>query len=216
MRYVKSLSALLLLTTCVNPAPAETPCDYDSSVNTKYTKTIQKTTDYKKRVFPYVDDTRKCVINMNVTIDGISYPTMGDFVFGPDISENSACKNAENRAKEMIVRKVSPEVLSANTDMKCTVKTKEVVKVEKKVEPIKETIIVHNQYPQVGTVLNSQVVGVTKIIPRHDPIQTHSSSNIVTDLLSNFSLGNVTIKLNTSKRGKCFANWSTGGKDCYY
>jgi len=153
---------------------------------------------------------------MNVTIDGISYPTMGDFVFGPDISENSACKNAENRAKEMIVRKVSPEVLSANTDMKCTVKTKEVVKVEKKVEPIKETIIVHNQYPQVGTVLNSQVVGVTKIIPRHDPIQTHSSSNIVTDLLSNFSLGNVTIKLNTSKRGKCFANWSTGGKDCYY
>ena len=216
MKYVKSLSALLLLTTCVNPAPAETPCDYDSSVNTKYTKTIQKTTDYKKRVFPYVDDTRKCVINMNVTIDGISYPTMGDFVFGPDISENSACKNAENRAKEMIVRKVSPEVLSANTDMKCTVKTKEVVKVEKKVEPIKETIIVHNQYPQVGTVLNSQVVEVTKIIPRHDPIQTHSSSNIVTDLLSNFSLGNVTIKLNTSKRGKCFANWSTGGKDCYY
>ena len=216
MKYVKSLSALLLLTTCVNPAPAETPCDYDSSVNTKYTKTIQKTTDYKKRVFPYVDDTRKCVINMNVTIDGISYPTMGDFVFGPDISENSACKNAENRAKEMIVRKVSPEVLSANTDMKCTVKTKEVVKVEKKVEPIKETIIVHNQYPQVGTVLNSQVVGVTKIIPRHDPIQTHSSSNIVTDLLSSFSLGNVTIKLNTSKRGKCFANWSTGGKDCYY
>ena len=216
MKYVKSLSAILLLTTCVNPAPAETPCDYDSSVNTKYTKMIEKTSDYKKKVFPYVDDTRKCVINMNVTIDGISYPTMGDFVFGPDISENSACKNAENRAKEMIVRKVSPEVLSANTDMKCTVKTKEVVKVEKKVEPIKETIIVHNQYPQVGTVLNSQVVGVTKIIPRHDPIQTHSSSNIVTDLLSNFSLGNVTIKLNTSKRGKCFANWSTGGKDCYY
>ena len=214
MKYVKSLSAFLLLSTCSNLAPAESPCDYDSSVNTQYTKTIEKTSDFKKRVFPYVDDTRKCVINMNVTIDGKTYPTMGDFVFGPDISENSACKNAENRAKEMIVRKVSPEVLSANTDMKCTVKTEKVI--EKKIEPIKETIIVHNQHPQVGTVLNSQVVGVTKIIPRHDPIQTHSSSNIVTDLLSNFSLGNVTIKLNTSKRGKCFANWSTGGKDCYY
>ena len=159
MKYVKSLSALLLLTTCVNPAPAETPCDYDSSVNTKYTKTIQKTTDYKKRVFPYVDDTRKCVINMNVTIDGISYPTMGDFVFGPDISENSACKNAENRAKEMIVRKVSPEVLSANTDMKCTVKTKKIV--EKKVEPIKETIIV----PQLGTVIESEIISVVKMKP---------------------------------------------------
>ena len=138
MKYVKSISAILLLSTCANPAPAESPCDYDSSVNTQYIKTIEKTSDFKKRVFPYVDDTRKCVINMNVTIGGKTYPTMGDFVFGPDISENSACKNAENRAKEMIVRKVSPEVLSANTDMKCTVKTEEVV--EKKVEPIKKTI----------------------------------------------------------------------------
>ena len=214
MKYVKSLSAILLLTTCVNPAPAETPCDYDSSVNTKYTKTIQKTTDYKKRVFPYVEDTRKCVINMNVTIDGKTYPTMGDFVFGPDISENSACKNAENRAKEMIIRKVSPEVLSANTDMKCTVKTEEIVKVEK---PKKiQKVITQNQYPQVGTILSTQVVEVQKVISRYETIQNHSSSNILGNLLSNFSLGNVTIKVNTSKRGKCFANWSTGGKDCYY
>jgi hypothetical protein len=214
MKYVKSISAILLLSTCANPAPAESPCDYDSSVNTQYIKTIEKTSDFKKRVFPYVDDTRKCVINMNVTIDGKTYPTMGDFVFGPDISENSACKNAENRAKEMIVRKVSPEILSANTDMKCTVKTEEIVKVEK---PKKiQKVITQNQYPQVGTVLNSQVVEVQKIIPRYEPTQNHGSSNILGNLLSNFSLGNVTIKINNSKRGKCFANWSTGGKDCYY
>ena len=214
MKYVKSLSAILLLSTCANPAPAESPCDYDSSVNTQYTKTIEKTSDFKKRVFPYVDDTRKCVINMNVTIDGKTYPTMGDFVFGPDISENSACKNAENRAKEMIVRKVSPEVLSANTDMKCTVKTEEIIKVEKPKEIQK--VVTQNQYPQVGTVLSTQVVEVQKVIPRYEPIQNHGSSNILGNLLSNFSLGNVTIKINNSKRGKCFANWSTGGKDCYY
>ena len=164
MKYVKSISAFLLLSTCSNLAPAESPCDYDSSVNTQYTKTIEKTSDFKKRVFPYVDDTRKCVINMNVTIDGKTYPTMGDFVFGPDISENSACKNAENRAKEMIVRKVSPEVLSANTDMKCTVKTEEIVKVEKPKEIQK--VVTQNQYPQVGTVLSTQVVEVQKVIPR--------------------------------------------------
>ena len=159
MKYVKSLSAFLLLSTCSNLAPAESPCDYDSSVNTQYTKTIEKTSDFKKRVFPYVDDTRKCVINMNVTIDGKTYPTMGDFVFGPDISENSACKNAENRAKEMIVRKVSPEVLSANTDMKCTVKTEEIV--ENKVESIKKTIIA----PQLGTVIESEIISVVKMKP---------------------------------------------------
>ena len=214
MKYVKSISAFLLLSTCSNLAPAESPCDYDSSINTKYTKTIEKTSDFKKRVFPYVEDTRKCVINMNVTIDGKTYPTMGDFVFGPDISENSACKNAENRAKEMIVRKVSPEVLSANTDMKCTVKTEEIIKVEKPKEIQK--VVTQNQYPQVGTVLSTQVVEVQKVIPRYEPIQNHGSSNILGNLLSNFSLGNVTIKINNSKRGKCFANWSTGGKDCYY
>ena len=214
MKYVKSISAILLLSTCANPAPAESPCDYDSSVNTQYTKTIEKTSDFKKRVFPYVDDTRKCVINMNVNIAGKTYPTMGDFVFGPDISENSACKNAENRAKEMIIRKVSPEVLSANTDMKCTVKTEEIIKVEKPKEIQK--VVTQNQYPQVGTVLSTQVVEVQKVIPRYEPIQNHGSSNILGNLLSNFSLGNVTIKINNSKRGKCFANWSTGGKDCYY
>ena len=168
MRYVRSLSALLLLSTCSNLAPAESPCDYDSSINTQYTKTIEKTSDFKKRVFPYVEDTRKCVINMNVTIDGKTYPTMGDFVFGPDISENSACKNAENRAKEMIIRKVSPEVLTANTDMKCTVKTK-------KVEPIKETITIQN-IPKVGTVVNSEVVDVVEMKPKVSTMSDFSNS----------------------------------------
>ena len=168
MKYVKSISAILLLSTCANPAPAESPCDYDSSVNTQYTKTIEKTSDFKKRVFPYVEDTRKCVINMNVTIDGKTYPTMGDFVFGPDISENSACKNAENRAKEMIIRKVSPEVLTANTDMKCTVKTK-------KVEPIKETITIQN-IPKVGTVVSSEVVDVVEMKPKVSTMSDFSNS----------------------------------------
>ena len=178
MKYVRSLSAILLLSTCSNFAPAESPCDYDSSVNTKYTKTIEKTSDFKKRVFPYVEDTRKCVINMNVTIDGKTYPTMGDFVFGPDISENSACKNAENRAKEMIIRKVSPEVLSANTDMKCTVKTEEIVK--KKVEPIKETIVVQN-IPTVGTVVNTEVVGVVKMKPKVSTMSDFRNSVLGSD-----------------------------------
>ena len=50
MKYVKSLSAFLLLSTCSNLAPAESPCDYDSSVNTQYTKTIEKPSEFKKRV----------------------------------------------------------------------------------------------------------------------------------------------------------------------
>ena len=190
MKYVKSLSAILLLTTCANPAPAESPCDYDSSVNTKYTKTIEKTSDFKKRVFPYVEDTRKCVINMNVTIDGKTYPTMGDFVFGPDISENSACKNAENRAKEMIIRKVSPEVLSANTDMKCTVKTEKIV--EKEIEPIKETIIV--TVPPIGSIVSSEIeiVKPHKVITYQDGFNSYVGDDSTIQLNATYQKGIIT------------------------
>ena len=191
MKYVKSISAFLLLSTCSNLAPAESPCDYDSSVNTQYTKTIEKTSDFKKRVFPYVEDTRKCVINMNVTIDGKTYPTMGDFVFGPDISENSACKNAENRAKEMIIRKVSPEVLSANTDMKCTVKTEEIV--EKKVEPVKETIIITTM-PPIGTIISSEVeiVKPHKVITYQDGVNSYVGSDSTIQLNATHQKGIIT------------------------
>ena len=190
MKYVRSLSAILLLSTCSNLAPAESPCDYDSSVNTQYTKTIEKTSDFKKRVFPYVEDTRKCVINMNVTIDGKTYPTMGDFVFGPDISENSACKNAENRAKEMIIRKVSPEVLSANTDMKCTVKTEEIV--EKKVEPIKETIIV--TVPPIGSIVSSEIeiVKPHKVITYQDGFNSYVGDDSTIQLNATYQKGIIT------------------------
>ena len=190
MKYVKSLSAILLLTTCANPAPAESPCDYDSSVNTQYTKTIEKTSDFKKRVFPYVEDTRKCVINMNVTIDGKTYPTMGDFVFGPDISENSACKNAENRAKEMIIRKVSPEVLSANTDMKCTVKTEKIV--EKEIEPIKETIIV--TVPPIGSIVSSEIeiVKPHKVITYQDGFNSYVGDDSTIQLNATYQKGIIT------------------------
>ena len=190
MRYVKSISAILLLTTCANPAPAESPCDYDSSVNTQYTKTIEKTSDFKKRVFPYVEDTRKCVINMNVTIDGKTYPTMGDFVFGPDISENSACKNAENRAKEMIIRKVSPEVLSANTDMKCTVKTEKIV--EKEIKPIKETIIV--TVPPIGSIVSSEIeiVKPHKVITYQDGFNSYVGDDSTIQLNATYQKGIIT------------------------
>ena len=190
MRYVRSLSALLLLSTCSNLAPAESPCDYDSSINTKYTKTIEKTSDFKKRVFPYVEDTRKCVINMNVTIDGKTYSTMGDFVFGPDISENSACKNAENRAKEMIIRKVSPEVLSANTDMKCTVKTEKIV--EKEIEPIKETIIV--TVPPIGSIVSSEIeiVKPHKVITYQDGFNSYVGDDSTIQLNATYQKGIIT------------------------
>ena len=156
MKLNKLILTTLLLSTCANPAPAETPCDYESKVNTEYTKKIEKVLEFDKKVYPYVEDTRKCVINMSVIIDGVTHQTRGDFVFGPDITENSACKNAENRAKETVIRKVSPEILSAKTDMSCKTKTVEKIKT-KKIDVVQNQKI---ELPPIGTeyIVDSKVV----------------------------------------------------------
>ena len=110
-----------------HPAFADTPCDYVKDVQTNWTQQIEKTSNIDKKVFPYVEDTRKCVMTMDVTIDGQTYPSEGSYVFGPDMSENDACENATVNAKKSIISEVSPEILSAKTEMNCSTKDNPVV-----------------------------------------------------------------------------------------
>ena len=131
MKKYIGLTSLLLLSSCPNLAPAETPCNYEHLINSSYIYTIQNTKNFKKEVFPYVDDTRKCVISMWVTIKDKTYPAQGSYVFGPDMSEMQACEFAEKKAKEQVIREVSPVKLSSNTDLSCI--KKDVVTPEKEV-----------------------------------------------------------------------------------
>ena len=114
-------TTLLTLTTCSGWAPAYemANCNYEHLVKSNYVYTIQQTKDFKKEVFPYVDDTRKCVISMWVTINEKTYPSQGTYVFGPDMTENQACEFAEKKAKEQVIREVSPVKLSSDTDLSC-------------------------------------------------------------------------------------------------
>lgn len=177
---MKKLIAALCLVSV--PAMAETPCNYDHNVETQFTKSIDKSEVIDRKVFPYVDDTRKCVMSMMITIDGKEYPGSGDFVFGPDMSENAACSQAEQRAKLEVVRVVSPEVLNAKTDMNCSLKQEEPKVVEKqldqlthpatplpKAEVTKKTIVVNNS-PTI-------IVEPVQTIRRVEPIQTSPRSS---------------------------------------
>ena len=121
-----------------SPAIADTPCDYIHKVDSQFTKQIDKTENVNRKVFQHVEDTRKCIMTMDIFIGGVSYPGEGEFVFGPDISENMACKNAMQKAKEKVIRSVSPEILNAKTDMSC--EQKHIVPAQTtpvKIEPIK-------------------------------------------------------------------------------
>ncbi len=142
MKKSIAVTTMLCLSTCAPLAPAATPCDYEHLVKSSYLFTIQNTKEFKKEVFPYVEDTRKCVISMWVTIKDKTYPAQGDYVFGPDMSETQACEFAEKKAKEQVIREVSPVKLSSNTDLSCI--KKDVVKPESKEVVVSSEVVKKN------------------------------------------------------------------------
>lgn len=100
----------------------DAPCDYDQQVVSNWQHTIEEVRNIDRKVFPYIDDTRKCIMKFDVTIDGVEHYTSGDYVFGPDVTENYACEQAMTKGKKDIIQQVSPEVLTAKTEMNCSVK----------------------------------------------------------------------------------------------
>lgn len=114
---MKRFVLVLMIPTLVNAQ--ESQCQYDHKITGKYLKKIDKIENIQKLVTPYLDDTRKCSITLDAWVDGEKHSTSGHFTFTPDMSENDGCRHAEQRAKENLIRKVSPEILSADTKMKC-------------------------------------------------------------------------------------------------
>ena len=184
-----------------HPAFADSPCDYVKDVQTNWTQQIEKTSNIDKKVFPYVEDTRKCMMTMDVTINGQTYPAEGSYVFGPDMSENDACDNATVNAKKSVISEVSPEILSATTEMNCSTQDKPVV-----AEAPTESVTIQEGTPVVTErIISSKVIDSTpETVVQYIPDR------------KTINIGGFTIGFNGYKEpGKCYANWQTGGTDCY-
>jgi len=200
------------LTSCVliasisgcHPVFADVPCEYDKTVETNWTQQIEKTSNIDKKVFPYVEDTRKCIMSMDVTIDGTTYPTEGAYVFGPDMTENDACEQATVKAKKKVIGEVSPEVLTAKTEMNCS--TKDPVQITE-AQP-EETPVIQEGVPVVTErIISRKIIDVTPA-----PVVQY-----IPNSSQGFTIGGMTISFGNPHRkaGKCYANWQTGGTDCY-
>jgi len=200
------------LTSCVliasisgcHPVFADVPCEYDKTVETNWTQQIEKTSNIDKKVFPYVEDTRKCIMSMDVTIDGTTYPTEGAYVFGPDMTENDACEQATVKAKKKVIGEVSPEVLTAKTEMNCS--TKDPVQITE-AQP-EETPVIQEGVPVVTErIISRKIIDVTPA-----PVVQY-----IPNRSQGFTIGGITISFGNPHRkaGKCYANWQTGGTDCY-
>ena len=193
---------LVALSSC-NYAVAETPCDYTKDVSTNWTKQIQKTENVERNVFPYVESTRKCVMTMDVTIDGQTYPAEGSYVFGPDMTENDACDNATVNAKKSVITEVSPEILSAKTEMNCSTKPQENVQITESLP--QENVVVQEGVPVVTErIISTEVIDTT---PNRVVYLPNKSINI-----GGFTVG---FDPNAHKRGKCYANRYDTGVTCY-
>jgi len=200
------------LTSCVliasisgcHPVFADVPCEYDKTVETNWTQQIEKTSNIDKKVFPYVEDTRKCIMSMDVTINGTTYPTEGTYVFGPDMTENDACEQATVKAKKKVIGEVSPEVLTAKTEMNCS--TKDPVQITE-AQP-EETPVIQEGVPVVTErIISRKIIDVTPA-----PVVQY-----IPNRSQGFTIGGITISFGNPHRkaGKCYANWQTGGTDCY-
>ena len=118
MRLNKIITVVgtLLSTTAL---ATETPCDFKSKDKLIYEGKIESVRVVKKDAQKYVEDTRKCTMKMESRVDGKWYPSTGQYIFGPDLSEVDACERAENRAKIKVMRTIIPETLKSEKNLKC-------------------------------------------------------------------------------------------------
>ena len=62
--------------------------------------------------------------------------TSQDYIFTPDMSENEACENAVNRAKERLLQKFVPETLESTKNLNCQVRDLTKQRIECRIETL--------------------------------------------------------------------------------
>ena len=92
-------------------------------------------------------------------------------MFGPDVTENYACEQAMTKGKKDIIQQVSPEVLTAKTEMNCSLKQEQ--------EPVvaqSDPLPTHTPIPQpeVQIVEREVIVQQAKPVIRFVPINGNS------------------------------------------
>ena len=98
-------------------------CDYESDDLVQYEGHIESVRVIDKKVYPYVEDTRICTMHIESRISGEWYPSKAKYIFGSDMSEDTACSLAENRAKVKVMREKLPEKLTSKRNLSCDLTT---------------------------------------------------------------------------------------------
>ena len=111
----------IVFTLLSSTALADVPCDYKVDNKIIYEGHIESVRLISKSIdkVPKVKDIRNCKVSIEARVDGEWYPSKGEYMFGPDMSQMDACTHAENRAKKKVMREIIPETLKSEKNLKC-------------------------------------------------------------------------------------------------
>ena len=121
LKFVHSIFKILPLIVFTTTVSAAAPCDFNSKDSVIYEGTLESVRLIKKDIQfnPQIKDVLKCVMSIEARVKGKWYPSKGEYMFGPDMSQEDACGLAENRAKVKVMREVIPETLKSEKNLKC-------------------------------------------------------------------------------------------------
>ena len=101
------------------PGWAFSTCEFKEQSDLSYQLEIESIEDYQEHTTDFAKGARQCTVSFRVKVDGQWFIASGDYVYGNKLSDSDGCAVAEERAKQDILRVVSPEVVTGSKDLVC-------------------------------------------------------------------------------------------------
>ena len=107
------------IATAFYPGFAFSACEFKEQSDLSYQLQIESIEDYQEHTTDYAKGARQCTVSFRIKVDGQWFIASGDYVYGNKLSDSDGCAVAEERAKQDILRVVSPEKLTGSKELVC-------------------------------------------------------------------------------------------------
>ena len=107
------------IATAFYPGFAFSACEFKEQSDLSYQLEIQSIEDYQEHTTDYAKGARQCTVSFRIKVDNQWYVASGDYVYGNKLSDSDGCAVAEERAKQDILRVVSPEIMTGSKELVC-------------------------------------------------------------------------------------------------
>ena len=107
------------IATAFYPGFAFSACEFKEQSDLSYQLEIESIEDYQEHTTDYAKGARQCTVSFRIKVDGQWFIASGDYVYGNKLSDSDGCAVAEERAKQDILRVVSPEIMTGSKELVC-------------------------------------------------------------------------------------------------